>query len=183
MLDEMQKPLNSQTPSLEPMQLNSALGDPFLCQEVGYLESLITLELNDLAHLFIVDEGAVTGEFLAPTMSLRNNRAENTVTFLNAFRSFLASYSTTDSNQYREPMTHVNTVATFGQSLQRSQSLPSIPLLNSNMYVILLRTNVFTVIKRVSLVCKRVCRMRCQCGKPLKSGDAPKGLRFCTLMR
>jgi hypothetical protein len=96
------------------MQFDSALGDPFLCEEVGYLESLITLELNDLAHLFIVDEGAVAGEFLVPTISLRNNRAENIVTFLNAFRSFLASYSATDSNQYREPMTHVHSRPPLG---------------------------------------------------------------------
>jgi hypothetical protein len=46
------------------VQLDGGLGDPFLREEVGDLEPLITLKLNDLTHLLVVDESAVAGEFL-----------------------------------------------------------------------------------------------------------------------
>ena len=46
---------------------------------------------------------------------------------------------------------------TLGQTLQSGQSLPSISLLDTDVDVILLRTDVFTASKRVSLVCKGVC--------------------------
>jgi len=49
---------------LEPMQLDGTLGDAFLDEECGDLEPLISLELNHLSKLFVVDECAVTSEFL-----------------------------------------------------------------------------------------------------------------------
>lgn len=52
------------TMNLEPVQLDCVLGDPLLGQEGGDLKPLVTLELDDLSHLFVVDECAVTGEFL-----------------------------------------------------------------------------------------------------------------------
>ena len=55
---------DAQNPSSEPVNLDSRLRDPFLGEEIRYLESLITLELDDLTHLLVVDEGAVAGEFL-----------------------------------------------------------------------------------------------------------------------
>jgi len=45
----------------------------------------------------------------------------------------------------------------FGwQSLQSGQSLPSVSLLNTNVDVVLLRTNVLVASKRISLVSKRI---------------------------
>ena len=47
------------------MQLNGVLGDTLLGQEVLNLDPLVTLELDDLASLLILDEGTVASEFLS----------------------------------------------------------------------------------------------------------------------
>lgn len=47
------------------MQLDAALGDTLLGQEVLNLDPLVTLELDDLASLLIFDEGTVASEFLS----------------------------------------------------------------------------------------------------------------------
>lgn len=52
------------TLSSETVQLDGVLRDSFFCQEVGDLYPLITLQLDDLTHLLVVDEGAIAGEFL-----------------------------------------------------------------------------------------------------------------------
>jgi len=60
-----QRPLNpSPFADLESMQLDRALGNALFGQELGNLQALIALELDDLARLFVVDEGTVAGEFL-----------------------------------------------------------------------------------------------------------------------
>jgi hypothetical protein len=46
------------------VQLDRVLRDTFLRQEVGYLETLITLQLDDFTGFLVVDKGAVAGEFL-----------------------------------------------------------------------------------------------------------------------
>lgn len=46
------------------MQLDSGPWDPLFSEEVGDLDPLITLELDNLAHLLVVDEGSVAGKFL-----------------------------------------------------------------------------------------------------------------------
>ena len=46
------------------MQLDGRPGDPFLGEEVRDLDSLIALELDDLAHFLVVNEGPVAGKFL-----------------------------------------------------------------------------------------------------------------------
>lgn len=51
------------------MQLDGRPGDPFLGEEVGDLDSLIALELDDLAHFLVVNEGSVAGKFLQIQMS------------------------------------------------------------------------------------------------------------------
>ena len=50
---------------LETMQLNGVLRDALLGQEVLNLDSLVTLELDNLASLLIFDEGTVASEFLS----------------------------------------------------------------------------------------------------------------------
>lgn len=52
------------TSNSEPVHLDGGPGDTFFSKEGEYLGPLITLELDDLAHLFVLDEGAVAGEFL-----------------------------------------------------------------------------------------------------------------------
>ena len=47
---------------------------------------------------------------------------------------------------------------TLGQALQSSQSLPTVPLLDTDVDVVLLGPNLFSVFERVSLVCEGVCR-------------------------
>lgn len=47
-------------------------------------------------------------------------------------------------------------IVLFGQALQGGQGLPPIPLLNTDVDVICLRSNVLAVSERVSLVCKGI---------------------------
>ena len=49
---------------LETVNLDSALGNALLGEELRNLYTLITLELDDLAGLLIIDEGTVAGKFL-----------------------------------------------------------------------------------------------------------------------
>ena len=46
------------------MNLDRVLGNALLDEECGDLQPLITLELDDLASLLIIDEGSVASEFL-----------------------------------------------------------------------------------------------------------------------
>jgi hypothetical protein len=51
------------------MELDRGLGNTLLREECGYLSPLVTLELDYLAHLLVVDEGAVASELLAGGVS------------------------------------------------------------------------------------------------------------------
>jgi len=102
------------------VQLNGGLRNTFFREEVRYLQTLITLKLDDLTHLLVFNEGTITGKFL-----------------LESLQELLG-------------------IVFLGQSLQRGQSLPPIPLLNTNMDVVLLRTNVVVRPKRVSLIGKGI---------------------------
>lgn len=50
--------------NLETVHLDRLLGKSLFHQKVGYLDPLVTLKLDDLAKLFVVDECAVASEFL-----------------------------------------------------------------------------------------------------------------------
>ena len=54
------------------MELDRGLGNTLLREERGYLCPLVTLKLDDLAHLLVVNEGAVTSELLATRVSSAN---------------------------------------------------------------------------------------------------------------
>ena len=76
------------------MHLDSGFLQAILDEEGGDLGTLISLELDDLAHFLIVDKSAVTSKFLLSLIKLINRRIKLVMlTFLNAFRSFLGSYS------------------------------------------------------------------------------------------
>jgi len=102
------------------VQLDGGLRDTLFREEGGYLETLITLKLDDLTHLLVFNEGTIAGKFL-----------------LESLQKFLS-------------------IVFLGQSLQRGQSLPPIPLLDTNMDVVLLRTDVVVRPKRVSLIGKGI---------------------------
>jgi hypothetical protein len=51
------------------VHLDRLLGKALFNQELLDLGPLVSLKLNDLAELFVVDERAVTGEFLLIDMS------------------------------------------------------------------------------------------------------------------
>jgi len=108
------------TPRSEPVQLDGGLWDPLFSEEVGDLDPLITLKLDDLTHLLVVNESTVASKFL-----------------LECFKELLG-------------------IVLLGQTLQSGQRLPPVSLLDADVDVILLRTNVFTASKRVSLICKGV---------------------------
>lgn len=49
---------------LEPVQLDGVLRYSLFGEEGGDLEPMVTLELDDLSHLFVLDERTITGKFL-----------------------------------------------------------------------------------------------------------------------
>jgi len=49
---------------LEPMQLDGILRDPLFREEADNLKPLITLKLDDLTHLLVVNESAVASKLL-----------------------------------------------------------------------------------------------------------------------
>jgi len=102
------------------VNLDGVLGDAFFDEEVGYLETLITLELDDLTGLLIINEGAVTSKFL-----------------LECLQELLG-------------------IIFFGQALEGCESLASVPLLDTDVDIVLLRSDVGTAAERVSLVCEGV---------------------------
>ena len=80
--------------SLETMHLDGGFLQTILDEEGGDLGTLISLELDDLAHFLIVDKSAVASEFLSRLIKHIDRRIKPLMlTFLKAFRSFLGSYS------------------------------------------------------------------------------------------
>lgn len=80
--------------------------DSLLEQHAHDLGALVSLELDDLAHLIVIDKTAVAGEFLckrndrtraewvsASDRAERLARWKGQSSLLNAFKSFLGSYS------------------------------------------------------------------------------------------
>lgn len=53
------------------MHLDGGPLDPILSEEGGDLDALISLELNNLTHLLVFDESAVTCKFLIHGVSYR----------------------------------------------------------------------------------------------------------------
>lgn len=51
-------------PHSEPVQLYGVLRNAIFREEIGDLEPLITLKLDDLTHLLVFNESAVAGKFL-----------------------------------------------------------------------------------------------------------------------
>lgn len=78
------------------MDLDCVLWNAFFDEESRNLQPLVTLELDDLAGLFIINQSSVASKFLmekSVEKSYDMYHVELSITFLNAFKSFLASYS------------------------------------------------------------------------------------------
>ena len=58
-------------------------------------------------------------------------------------------------------MTECTAGRTFGKALKCRQGLATVPLLNADMDVVRLRSNVLGAAKRVSLVCEGICMLVC----------------------
>jgi len=106
--------------NLETVNLDGRFLYPIFNQEVGDVGTLISLELDNLTHFLIVNNGSVAGEF-----------------FLEFLEYFLE-------------------VVFLTQALQGGQSLPSIPLLDTDMNVIGLRSNVTSISKRIASLSKGI---------------------------
>jgi len=81
------------------VEFDRGLGDALVSQEVGYLEPLIALELNDLAKFFVVNKSTVACKILRKSSSPCQRpcspfAAYGALTFLKAFSNFFRSYST-----------------------------------------------------------------------------------------
>lgn len=82
------------------MHLDGRFVQAILDQEIVDLGTLVSLELDDLAHFLIVDKSAVASEFLSRLIKLTDRHIKLLIlTFLKAFRSFLGSYSIAKSVQ------------------------------------------------------------------------------------
>jgi len=104
----------------ETVNLDSGLGDTLLDEECRDLLTLVSLELYNLAGLFVINESTVAREFL-----------------LEGFQEFLC-------------------IVLFGETLQSSQSLATVPLLDTDVDIILLRPYVLRGSKRASFVCEGI---------------------------
>lgn len=89
-----------------------------------------------------------------PGTSHTKNQPIVILTFLNAFKSFLGSYSAPES-AHRSYRTMGR--LTPRQSLESSQSLPSIPLLDTNVDVFVGPNVGGGLVERVPFVCKGIC--------------------------
>lgn len=130
-------PLNT----LEPMQLDGTLGDAFLDEEVGDLKALVALELDDLPVLLVVNEGAVAGKLLLDG-SARSSERDGWAHLLESLEELLGIVLCTEpiAISVRRSVPHVigGERRTLGQALQRRQRLTTIPLLDTDMDVVLL---------------------------------------------
>lgn len=158
------------------MNLDGGLRKAFVDQERGDLQSLVALELDNLASLLIINEGTVAGKFLhggevenerqRHGLSWVPSRGEATVerrlAFLNAFKSFLRSYSAEKGADQNSEIARLTVWwwRTFREALQCGQGLAAVPLLDTDVDVVLLGSNVLGVVKRVSLVCEGICIAR-----------------------
>ena len=141
--------------NLESVQLDRALGNTLLCEECGYFEPLVSLELDYLTEFIIVNKSAIASKFLTVCQTSRYATIKMTdKTFLKALRSFLGSYSIYTFS--KSGWERRRTPLTLGQALQRCQRLTTISLLNANVNVILLRSNVIRVSKGVAFIRERV---------------------------
>ena len=57
--------------NLESVQLDRALGNTLLCEECGYFEPLISLELDYLTEFIVVNESAIASKFLGACQTSR----------------------------------------------------------------------------------------------------------------
>jgi len=105
------------------MYFDGGLVDLVLDEERRDLGTLIALQLDNLAHLLVVDERAIASEFL-----------------LECLQQLLG-------------------IILLRQALERGQGLAAIPLLNTNMDVIRLRSDVLAVSERISFLCKGIERI------------------------
>ena len=76
------------------MHLDGGFLQAILDEEGGDLGTLVSLELDNLAHFLIIDKSAVASEFLWRLIKPIDGLIKPLIlTFLNAFKSFLGSYS------------------------------------------------------------------------------------------
>jgi hypothetical protein len=81
----------------EPVEFDRRLWNALFSQEVGDLETLIALELDDLAKFFVVNKSTVACKILSRSVShlvIAACPVLEARTFLKAFSNFLRSYST-----------------------------------------------------------------------------------------
>ncbi len=136
----------------ETVNLDLRLRETFLRKEGRYLEALVTLKLDNLTESFVFDDGSVASEFLnrQPCQQSSFERGSgNSLTFLNAFKSFLGSYSDDILDVSEWSKVVQGTVRTFREPLKRCQGLPSVPLLNTDVKIVLLRSNVLRFVEFV----------------------------------
>jgi hypothetical protein len=51
------------------MDLDGVLANSLFGEEIEHFAALVALELNDIAHLRVLDAGAITGKFLQGRVS------------------------------------------------------------------------------------------------------------------
>jgi hypothetical protein len=75
------------------MYLDSRFFDAILDKKIGNFATLVSLELDDLTHLLVVNEGAIAGEFLfafvSKSLEWEETRIGEGLYLLKSFEQFL----------------------------------------------------------------------------------------------
>ena len=77
--------------------------------------------------------------------------------FLKAFSNFLRSYSARGISTDEAEVAERCGARTFGKALERGQGLATVALLNTNVDIVGLGSDVLVGGKRVTLVCEGIC--------------------------
>ena len=132
----------------ESVDLDRVLRDSLLDEELRNLQALITLQLDDLAGLLIINESTVASEFL--TMAYRQSCAtlqrrtmgwaqivesQPRTHFLECIQEFLEIILWTGSRQ-ESRFVKIEQGRTFGEALQCCEGLAAVPLLDTNVDVV-----------------------------------------------
>ena len=131
----------------ESVDLDRVLRDSLLDKELRNLQALITLQLDDLAGLLIINESTVASEFLTMVyrqscatlqrrpMGAQTVESQPRTHFLECLQEFLEIILWTGSQQ-ESRFVKIEQGRTFGEALQCCEGLAAVPLLDTNVDVV-----------------------------------------------
>lgn len=136
------KTITTESVELETMHDNSILWNTILRQKVGYLKTLIALKLDDTTELLVFDEIAIAGKILEVQRTcVKNTEAYNQIItanllhFLQDLLEIILCQEESSVHNTKELL--LCKQHTFSQPLQSRKCLPTVPLLDTDMNMVL----------------------------------------------